>query len=168
MPYGDEKGVPHWDQAIGAAMVLAAQGNLAGARARLAEFPAEVKTALQLEPANASLWRGLALMEALLGQKEEALRDARKAVQLMPATFDTGDDPDGSVGLAIVYAWTGDKDAAMAELRRLVGMPYRVGEGGTMNVNVHCMRTDPWWAPLRGDPRFEALLNDPKNNAPLF
>jgi hypothetical protein len=35
-------------------------------------------------------------------------------------------------------------------------------------LNVHEMKRDPTYTPLRGDPRFEALLNDPKNNAPLF
>jgi hypothetical protein len=36
------------------------------------------------------------------------------------------------------------------------------------NLSVHEMRHHPRYAPLRGDPRFEALLNDPKNSAPLF
>jgi len=34
--------------------------------------------------------------------------------------------------------------------------------------NIYEMKRSPAFAPLRGDPRFEALLNDPKNNAPLF
>jgi len=62
-------------------MFLAAQGDLVGARARLGTFPTEVRSALALEPANDLLWEGLAQMEALLGQKDEALRDARKAVE---------------------------------------------------------------------------------------
>jgi hypothetical protein len=35
-------------------------------------------------------------------------------------------------------------------------------------ISVHPLRVNPELAPLRGDPRFEARLNDPKNNAPLF
>ena len=35
-------------------------------------------------------------------------------------------------------------------------------------LNVRVMRRHPLFFPLQGDPRFEALLNDPKNNAPLF
>jgi hypothetical protein len=30
------------------------------------------------------------------------------------------------------------------------------------------MRHRRWFAALRGDPRFAALLNDPNNDAPLF
>jgi hypothetical protein len=47
----------------------------------------------------------------------------------------------------------------LAELARLLREPS--------GVNVHEMRRDPYWRPLLGDPRFEALLNDPQNNAPL-
>ncbi len=36
------------------------------------------------------------------------------------------------------------------------------------HANVHEMRHHPDFFPLQGDPRFEALLNDPKNNAPLY
>ena len=61
--------------------------------------------------------------------------------------------------MAAVYAWTRDKDCARAELTRLVDVPSGVNR-------VHDLRVDA--APLRGDPRFEAPLNDPKNNAPLF
>lgn len=35
-------------------------------------------------------------------------------------------------------------------------------------LNIHEMKRAPQFAPLRGDPRFEALLTDPKINAPLF
>lgn len=35
-------------------------------------------------------------------------------------------------------------------------------------VNIHALRVSPQFFPLRGDPRFEALLKDPKNNEPLF
>jgi hypothetical protein len=59
------------------------------------------------------------------------------------------------------YAQTGDKDRAIAEYARLLRVP-RAG------LNIHEMKCHPAYASLRGDPCFEALLNDPKNNAPLF
>jgi hypothetical protein len=49
----------------------------------------------------------------------------------------------------------------------LLQTPYSSSQSIT-HSNVHQMRVDALYAPLRGDPRFEALLKDPKNNAPLF
>jgi TolB-like protein/Flp pilus assembly protein TadD len=169
-PYFDEDDTPHWEEARDAALVLAAHGDLAGAKARLADFPTEVRSALQLEPANARLWSGLSVMEAIIGQKERALSDARKAVELIPDTLDAYEGPVFTANLAIVYAWTGDKDRAIDEFVRLVGAPgpasqRNLGMGG---FNIYSMRYSAAFTPLHGDPRFEALVDDPKNNAPLF
>ncbi len=35
-------------------------------------------------------------------------------------------------------------------------------------LDVHGWQAEAGYGPLRGDPRFEALRNNPKNNAPLF
>ena len=107
------------------------------------------------------------MMEALLGENVSALRNARKAVDIMPESRDAADGPLYRLNLARVQAWTGDKTEAVAELARLLRVPVGIFESGSW-VSVHTLRGDPAFAPLRGDPRFEALLNDPKNNAPLF
>jgi hypothetical protein len=36
------------------------------------------------------------------------------------------------------------------------------------DLNVNELKSGPWFVSLRGHPRFEALIEDPKNNAPLF
>jgi hypothetical protein len=54
----------------------------------------------------------------------------------------------------------GDKDRAIAELTHLRSNPSQ--------VSIHEPKVMPAYFNLRGDPRFEALVNDPKNNAPLF
>ena len=60
-----------------------------------------------------------------------------------------------------VYFWV--KEVALAELSRLMGVPMSSGL-----TSVYILRDNYIFKELRGDPRWEALLNDPKNNAPLF
>lgn len=163
VPYAKEYNFGREDaeQALAAATVYAAGGDWTAARNRLENYPKEYRSRLEREPANAYLWSHLGMMEAMLGHKEDALRFARKAVELLPESRDAFRGPELAESLAFVYAWTGDKDRAIAELARLLRVP---GFG----LNVHYLRRSAWFTPLRGDPRFEALLDDPKNNAPLF
>lgn len=149
-------------EAIDAAMVIAAHGDRAGARLRLGKFPADVRANLERDPANANLWSDQALMAAVLGQKTEALQAASKAVELMPESLDVWAGPTYRRTLAVVHAWVGDKDRALAELTHLLRVPTP-----TLG-SVHDLRVEAAFAPLRGDPRFEALLKDPKHIQPLF
>ena len=65
-----------------------------------------------------------------------------------------------------VFSSYASQDAAVEEYSRLL----RHAAGGLLRdrSNVHCLRHGPWAWPLRDEPRFQALLADPKNNAPLF
>jgi tetratricopeptide (TPR) repeat protein len=142
------------------AIALAAQGDLAGARAQLGD-PAQLRLRLASEPDNHAVWASLSEIQVLLGHHDEALRSAQKAVELLPESLDTSDGPALASTLAFIYAWSGDRDRAIAQYARLLRTPFS-------RLNVHEMKLAPEYAPLRADPRFEALLNDPKNNAPLF
>ncbi|MSU24938.1 MAG: hypothetical protein EXS32_14090 [Opitutus sp.] len=74
--------------------------------------------------------------------------------------------PEVEENLAFVYAWTGDKEKAISTYAHLLSTP---GVSPLLaGMNVYVMWHSLWFAPLRGDSRWEALLNDPKNNAPLF
>ena len=142
------------------AMVLAARGDLAGARQRVERFPAELRARLVSEPSNATVLSQLAQIEALLGHQAEALAAARQAQQILPESLDPLSGRSPHQALAFVLAWTGDKPGACAELQQLLAT------GG--QPNVHLLKNGPWFAPLKGDPTFEALCHDPKNNAPVF
>jgi len=59
--------------------------------------------------------------------------------------------------LAVIYAWTGDKDEAIERLTEAVKLPGS-------HVTYGNLRLNPFWDPLRGDPRFEQSLLPSRRN----
>lgn len=137
-----------------------AAGDVEGARQMLEQERAGLFARSATEPDNDTIWAALGRVEALLGHREEALSYALRAVGLVSESVDAYQGTIRRRDLAFVYAWTGDKERAIAECARLLRQPA--------GFNVHELRRGLEFTPLRGDPRFEALVNDPKNNAPLF
>ena len=157
--YYDGFGESHWSQDISAALVLWAHGDQAAARALAGQAILEGKAELAQKP-SATSWATLAGAYALVGDKAEALRCAQTAKDLTPEAKDAVAGAPLSVNFAQILAWCGEKDRALAELARLLRTPF--GE------NIHVAKSSFGWLPLLDDPRFQALVNDPKNNAPLF
>jgi TolB-like protein/cytochrome c-type biogenesis protein CcmH/NrfG len=147
-------------QAIRVAIVYLCRGDRTAARDRLERFPEECRAQLLINAANDIDWSDLADMELVLGNAPEALRCANKALELTPASVNAFHAGWRRYDITRIQAWSDQKDAALAELERLLKIP--------IGIKVHRLRVDPWWFPLRGNARFEALLNDPKNHAPLF
>ena len=98
-------------------------------------------------PAALSL---LGLIDAGLERKEEALREARRACELLPMTADAVDGVAYAANLAQVYTWTGEKDLAIDQLENVERVPNLLSYG--------YLKLQPLWDPLRGDPRFEKLV----------
>ena len=156
---GNALGLPIESALLGAT-ILAAQGDLVAARARVERYPTELRGRLVQEPQNVALWNWLAQAEALLGHRDEALAAAKRAKEVMPESLDALAARGPRYSLAFVQAWTGDKAEACAALRQLLAT--------TGNFNIHFLKHSPAFFPLKGYPAFEAILNDPKNNEPLF
>jgi hypothetical protein len=92
----------------------------------------------------------LALIDAGLGRKDDALREGRRAADLMPPSRDSINGAHITFLLSIVYAWVGEKDLAIDELTRSAQVP-----GG---VTYGQLRLWPHWDSLWGDPRFESIV----------
>jgi TolB-like protein len=92
----------------------------------------------------------LGLIDAALGRKEEALREGRRAVELLPLGKDAINGPLMIKYLAMIAAWAGDKDLACEQLAIAVHPPSTVSYGQ--------LKLEPDWDPLRGDPRFEKIV----------
>jgi serine/threonine-protein kinase len=110
----------------------------------------EQEKTVQAKPDFGPAWCVLGLIDAGLGRKEEALREGRRAVELLPV------EKDARVGkaivkyLAIIAAWVGDKDLACEQLAIAVDPPSFVSYGN--------LKLQPFWDPLRGDPCFEKIV----------
>jgi TolB-like protein/Flp pilus assembly protein TadD len=102
-------------------------------------------------PDDGWILRDLSLAEARLGNGSEAVRLARRAMEVLPAARDALLAPDFRRNLATVYVIVGRHEDAIEELRRLLEAPGRA-------LSLPLLRIDPTWDPLRGDPRFSELL----------
>jgi TolB-like protein/Tfp pilus assembly protein PilF len=133
------------------AMIARAKGDSARAIAAFSTARTILEERLAIKPDDARTIAVLAQVDAGLGQKELALREAQHAVGLMPISKDIYDGALVLEGLAQVYTWTNEPDRAIELLQKLVAMPSY--------VNYARLRLHPMWNPLRGDPRFEKIVN---------
>jgi TolB-like protein/Flp pilus assembly protein TadD len=106
--------------------------------------------AVQESPDDASRHVTLGLILAGLGQKELAIGEGRRAVELLPESQDALDGPKMTIALAQIYAWTGESDQALQLLDRSLSTPN--------GITVPFLKLDPIWEPLRTDPRYQALI----------
>jgi tetratricopeptide (TPR) repeat protein len=124
------------------------------AQAVLVAARAEQKEVLQAQPNDSQELGLLGLIDAALGRTEEALREGRRAVELVPMGKDPIEGVRRLVNLAMIAAWIGDKDLAFEQLESIIHRPSPLSYGG--------LKLFPWWDPLRGDRRFKKILEEAK------
>jgi hypothetical protein len=90
----------------------------------------------------------------VLGQKDAAIKEAERAIALLPSGKDAVAGPKGEETLASVEALVGDKDRAIPRLQRLLEIPY------SDCLTPALLRLQPPWDPLRGDPAFQKLCEE--------
>jgi TolB-like protein/Tfp pilus assembly protein PilF len=120
------------------------------ARAAFMAARAEQEKAVRSEPNYGPPLCVLGLIDASLGRKEQALREGRRAVELLPVEKDSINGPLMIEYLAMIAAWAGDKDLACEQLAIAIRPPSTVSYGQ--------LKLLPFWDPLRGDPRFEKIV----------
>jgi TolB-like protein/DNA-binding winged helix-turn-helix (wHTH) protein len=111
---------------------------------------AEQEKIVESEPNYGPSLVVLGLMDAALGRKEEALREGRRAVELLPVEKDSINGPAMIEYLAIIAAWIGDNELACEQLATAIRYPSSLGYGQ--------LKLLPFWDPLRGHPRFEKIV----------
>jgi TolB-like protein len=137
---------------IGCYSILLArlQGEQPGANSSFAQTREQLNQKIQKSLENAGLLSQLAVVDALLDNKEAAVSEAKRAVELLPISRDVFDGPGIVMNLAVVYAWTNEADLAFEKLGPLTKTPFGIFYGQ--------LKRDPYWDPLRKDPRFDKLL----------
>jgi serine/threonine-protein kinase len=92
----------------------------------------------------------LGVVYARLGRKSEAIREATRAVELVPVSADASEGPWFVATLAEVYVVVGDLEAALDQLEVLLSI--------SCPVSPPLLEADPVWTPLREHPRYRALV----------
>ena len=124
------------------------------ARSAFTAARAEQEKIVQAQPNYGQAMCALGLVDAGLGRKEEALREGHRAVELLPVGKDALDGAALIKYLAMMAAWVGDKDLAFEQLAIAIRRPSGVTYGQ--------LKLLPFWDPLRGDARFEKLVEEAK------
>ena len=122
----------------------------AKARSDFTAARAEQEKLVRAHPDDAGALCVLGLIDAALGRKDEALREGRRAVELLPLEKDAINGTRLMVALARIAASVGDNDLACEQLGTAIRYPASPTYG--------TLKLMPWWDPLRGDPCFERIV----------
>jgi serine/threonine-protein kinase len=109
-----------------------------------------LETKLQDQPQDARFHSSLGIAYAGLGRMEEAIREGKMGVELLPVSKEAWKGVYRVEDLARIYVMVGEYDAAIDQLEFLLSHP------GPLSVAL--LRIDPTWDPLRDHPRFQRLL----------
>ena len=125
----------------------------AGARAAFTKARLEQEKIVQAQPDYGPPLCVLGLIDAVLGRKEEALREGRRAIELLPVEKDSLNGSQMLVYFAMTAAWAGEKETALQYLAANAESP-----GGYIVATYGALKLLPFWDPLRGDPQFEKIV----------
>ena len=120
------------------------------ARAAFTRARPQVEQIVRESPEDPSRHILLGQLLAGLGEKEAAIAEGKRAVELRPESRDAFDGPIFTISLAQIYAWVGEPERALELLDRSLATPN--------GITVALLKIDPLWDPLRRDPRFDQLI----------
>jgi tetratricopeptide (TPR) repeat protein len=105
---------------------------------------------VQLHPDDARLHSSLGIAYAGLGRKEDAVREGKRGVDIIPLSKEAIIVPLRMADLARIYTMTGDHNGALDMLEKLLSIPAW--------ISVPLLKLDPVWKPLRNNPRFQRIV----------
>jgi len=139
------------------AFVRRLAGDFTGAKASAEEARNTLEPLAQHQPNNPNFAEWLARAYAALGEKDLAIKEAERAITLLPSAKDAVDGPGGEENLALVQAMFGERTRAISTLKRLLQTPCQSQLYGPAPLTAAFLHLDPLWDDLRRDPAFEEL-----------
>jgi TolB-like protein/Flp pilus assembly protein TadD len=127
------------------------EGDMTSAQTEFTKARVVSEQLLREAPEDPARHAQQGLILAALGQKQEAIAEGKRAVELLPESQDAFDGPGSTAALAQIYAWTGESDEAFRLLDHLLAVPN--------GLTVPVFKLNPAWDCLRKDPRFQALID---------
>ena len=131
-------------------IVARQRGDTAGAQTAFMQAHAEMETIHRNQPDDVDVIAALGMIHAALGNKKAALREAHQVLAVVPVSKDAVGWPAAMESVALIYAYAGKVDDAIAEVDEIVKVPGYLSYGK--------LKCDPLWDPLRNDPRFQKIL----------
>ena len=101
-------------------------------------------------PNSATYFSVLARVYASLGRKDDAIRTAKRAIEIEPVTVDALDGTDHIRDLILVYTRIGEYDLAITQLDYILQIPSI--------ISINWVKIAPELEPLRDHPQFQALI----------
>ncbi len=148
------------------AIVQRLAGDTAGAKTNAEQARNTLRPLCKNQPDNYLFAGMLSLANAAVGEKDSALKEAERAITLLPSAKDRMDGPGFEENLAVIQTMFGANSQAISTLTQLLQTPYYSWFYSQTPVTPALLRLDPLWDPLRGDPRFEQIVASlpPKGN----
>ncbi len=142
------------------AMTQRLAGDTAGTKASAEQVRNTLEPLYKNEPDNPFFAAFLSEAYATLGEKDSALKEAERAIMLLPSNQDRVYGPMYEENLALIHTIFGENSRAISILTRLLQTPYNGGLSDPAAITPALLRLDPAWDPLRADPAFQKLCEE--------
>jgi TolB-like protein/Tfp pilus assembly protein PilF len=150
-------GIDKGSRQVGLALAQRVAGETARAKAVAEQARNTLEPIRKEQPDNAFVASALAVAYGILDEKDSALKEAERAVTLVPSSKDRLSGPGFEENLALVEMIIGENSRAISILTRLLQTPYGGWLYSPAPITPPLLRLDPIWDPLRADPAFQKL-----------